>query len=294
MCRFVYYQGPPIVMSSLVTEPCNSLIHQSYHAHERREPLNGDGFGVAWYAPDVTPVPGHFRSITPAWSNRNLSSLARVVQTPCLAAHVRAASPGIPVEEFNCHPFVHGSLAFMHNGRVAGFRRLRRALLAELSDRAFEGVEGTTDSEYVFALLRDRLGPLEESPGLDELEEALRWTIERILHLTRDRADGEVTDLNMVLTTGRCCLATRFTTDPESEGETLHVQLGTRYGCTDGRCRMEGNGRPGGAVIVSSERLSNDPGWEMVPRNHLVRIDADGVVESRPLGTGRPHAAADG
>ena len=46
MCRFVMYLGPEITMSSLVTEPSHSLIHQSMKSRERPEPLNGDGFGV--------------------------------------------------------------------------------------------------------------------------------------------------------------------------------------------------------------------------------------------------------
>ncbi len=46
MCRFLAYRGAPIAMSKLLYEPKNSLIHQSYHAQEREEPLNGDGFGV--------------------------------------------------------------------------------------------------------------------------------------------------------------------------------------------------------------------------------------------------------
>jgi len=46
MCRFVYYQGQPITLSALLTEPENSLIHQSFQARERVEPLNGDGFGM--------------------------------------------------------------------------------------------------------------------------------------------------------------------------------------------------------------------------------------------------------
>jgi predicted glutamine amidotransferase len=36
-------------------------------------------------------------------------------------------------------------------------------------------------------------------------------------------------------------------------------------------------------VIVSSERLSDDPGWEKVPRNHLVMVGKDRRVEMRPL-----------
>ena len=91
MCRFVLYLGQEIGVDSLVTEPKNSIIHQSYHSHEREEPLNGDGFGVAWY------VPGHdepalFRNVTPAWNDINLLHLARVTRTRCVLAHVRAAT----------------------------------------------------------------------------------------------------------------------------------------------------------------------------------------------------------
>lgn len=92
MCRFVLYLGRPIHLSSLITEPENSLIHQSFDSHERDEPLNGDGFGVAWYAPEATADAALFRSITPAWSNQNLARLARAVKSPCVLAHQKAPS----------------------------------------------------------------------------------------------------------------------------------------------------------------------------------------------------------
>lgn len=116
MCRFLIYHGPPLRISQLVREPNHSLIRQSFRSAERVEPLNGDGFGIAWYVPDVSPEPALFRSITPAWSNQNLLHLARVTVSPCVLGHVRAASPGLAVTETNAHPFVFGRYAFMHNG----------------------------------------------------------------------------------------------------------------------------------------------------------------------------------
>ncbi|MFQ5353611.1 MAG: class II glutamine amidotransferase, partial [Thermodesulfobacteriota bacterium] len=61
MCRFVLYLGEDVALNSLITEPENSIIHQSFHSHERAEPLNGDGFGVAWYAPEVGEEPAVFK-----------------------------------------------------------------------------------------------------------------------------------------------------------------------------------------------------------------------------------------
>ena len=69
-------------IGTLLLEPSHSLIRQSTHAAEREEPLNGDGFGVAWYVPDLSPEPGVFHSVRPAWNNPNLFNLARVTVGP--------------------------------------------------------------------------------------------------------------------------------------------------------------------------------------------------------------------
>ena len=76
MCRFVVYKGRPLLMADLVTRPSHSLIHQSYRAEQWEEPLNGDGFGVGWYVPEIDDTPAVFTSVTAAWSNRNLRRLA--------------------------------------------------------------------------------------------------------------------------------------------------------------------------------------------------------------------------
>ena len=108
MCRFLCYLGPAVLLADVLHRPTHSLILQSYKSRERKEPLNGDGFGVGWYAPDAGPIPCVFTSLTPAWSNQNLRHLAEHVRSPCFFAHVRAASPGMRVGEENCHPFQNG------------------------------------------------------------------------------------------------------------------------------------------------------------------------------------------
>ena len=151
------YLGPETRLSSLIIEPTHSLIRQSTHSREREEPLNGDGFGIGWYAPDHTTEPAVFRSITPAWNNRNLQNLARVVASDCVLAHVRAATQSSGVNEANCHPFRWRHYLCMHNGDVGDFRLVRRKLLASVCDEAFGNVYGSTDSEHFFALFIDSL-----------------------------------------------------------------------------------------------------------------------------------------
>lgn len=282
MCRFVVYHGPPITLSSLITEPSNSLIHQSVHSRERIEPLNGDGFGVAWYCPELSDTPAVFRSISPAWSNRNLLELARVTRSGSVFAHVRAATPGMPVVETNCHPFSHGKYVFMHNGRIARFRNVRRHLLKRLSDESFEAIEGSTDSEHIFALLMDRLRDVGDDGSADALEKAMQRTIRDVVDLARDAGATETTNLNLAISDERRAVVSRFTTGPPDGAESLYYQSGTRYSCENGACHVLSESNELGAVLISSEVLSDDPGWNRVPGNHMVVIDSDRNVRVIP------------
>jgi len=283
MCRFTLYLGPPIRLEALVTQPKNSLIHQSFHNHERREPLNGDGFGVAWYDHDRCREPALFRSITPAWNNANLHSLAHVVESSCILAHVRAATRSYSVSQFNCHPFTWGPYSFMHNGIVGGFPAVRRPLLERLSDPFFDAIQGTTDSEHVFALFLENLARGPANPAAEDLADALRRTIEEIHALVERHAPQAYSLLNLAVSDGRCAVVTRCSTKPDYPGESLHVDRGRRYLCEEGACRMVPGDETGGAVIVSSEALSRDPGWETVPPDHFVLIRSGGQAEQKPL-----------
>jgi ergothioneine biosynthesis protein EgtC len=290
MCRFVLYLGPEIRVADLVTRPKNSIIHQSFHSHERVEPLNGDGFGLGWYVPELDHRPAVFRSVSPAWNNQNLVNLARVTRSACVLAHVRAATPGFPVVETNCHPFAAGPWSFMHNGHVDGFRGWRRRFLQALSDASFQIIGGNTDSEHVFALLYDRLRELEAADSAAPLGDALEATIHTVLELA-DEGSGEHL-LNLAITDGRRAAVCRFTNGDPKRANTLYLHTGNRYVCDGEECRMLEPDERGSAVLVASEPLSEDPGWQAVPVNHTVLVDADHEVSLRPIDG--PRGAAPG
>lgn len=283
MCRFVLYLGPPLTIASLITEPVNSLINQSIHSREQAEPLNGDGFGVAWYIPQLSPEPAVFRAVSPAWNNPSLLSLAKVTRSGAILAHVRAATSGTPATELNCHPFAVGPYTFMHNGDLPGFAVFRRALLADLSDVAFSTIRGNTDSEHLFAVFLDRINALPAEDPAERLADALAAAIEYGVTMAR-RAGTEASNtfLNIAVSDGRCAAAARFSTAPPEDALSLYVHRGTRYTCKGGVCRMVSPDKGRGAVLISSERLSDDPGWEFVPSNHIVSVDADHLVTMRP------------
>lgn len=275
MCRFTAYLGPPIRLASLLIEPEHSLIHQSLHATERKEPLNGDGFGIGWYAPEASPLPGVFRSVQPAWSNANLRSLSGVVSSGCIMAHVRAATQGMPVDESNCHPFQHGRLLFMHNGRLMGFKRVRRPLLDGLSDEAFNLVMGSTDTEHVFGLFVDEMAHGKESPTSLRMAEALNRTVWKIAELVDRHAPDTECVLNLAVSDGDTIVACRFAHGSSSPHESLYfIEREICEPVTKGSpARREGEDVR--AFVVASERLTEDWAWSTVPPDHLVVVSRD-------------------
>lgn len=283
MCRFVAYLGTEIHLRQLVTDPTNSIIHQSFHSHERAEPLNGDGFGLAWYPDEPDEPPALFKSTTPAWSNRNLREIARVTRTRCLLAHVRAATPGLPVTELNCHPFREGRLTFMHNGSLGGFPALRRQLLARLSDEAFASIEGSTDSEHIFAVLLDRVRALaDERDPTERLARAMQATVAEVEALRRRVAPRAPSLLNLLVCDGERVVVTRHTSG-EEPANSLYYACGRAYVCEQGLFRMADEGRAHSAVIVASEPLDESGRWERVEAGRMVVIAPDLEVTTRPL-----------
>lgn len=148
MCRWLAYSGSPVTLDELLYKPANSLVMQSRHSHLGAEAVNGDGFGVGWYDAH-SPVPGLFRSIEPAWSDRNLRELSQHIRSGLVFAHVRATT-GTAVQQANCHPFRHGQWLWMHNGSIAGFSTLKRDLQLAVDPLLFPLIEGSTDSETLF------------------------------------------------------------------------------------------------------------------------------------------------
>lgn len=148
MCRWLAYTGSPVSLEDLLYKPTNSLVMQSRHSHLGVEAVNGDGFGVGWYD-EHSPFPGMFRSIEPAWSDRNLRELSAHIRSGTVLAHVRATT-GTAVQQTNCHPFRHGQWLFMHNGSIGGFSTLKRDLQLAVDPALFPLIEGSTDSETVF------------------------------------------------------------------------------------------------------------------------------------------------
>ena len=192
MCRWLAYSGTPVRLEEMLYKPAHSLIDQSLHSRLGVETTNGDGFGVGWYGEGETPAV--FKSIEPAWNDRNLREIASHVRSGLVFAHIRA-STGTPVQQTNCHPFRHSRWLWMHNGSIARFHDIKRELVLTVDPSLYADIEGSTDSETFFFLALtmgledDPPGAVERAVGLIE-HVGRRNGIEHPIQMTVATSDG--------------------------------------------------------------------------------------------------------
>lgn len=282
MCRLMAYKGTPVVIDKLLYQPKNSLINQSSNAREIEEPLNGDGFGVGWYVPEVNYEPITFVSVNPAWNNRNLRNLAPKVKTDCMIAHVRAASVG-DVSESNCHPFQYKNILMAHNGGVEEFGKIKRHIREPLTDELYNWIKGQTDSEHIFALLLNNLFHDHKSISPEAVADSFEKTFRDVKKLMADNGISEPAYLNMVFTNGLFLVATRYVSNPKEEPLTMYHSEGGRYVVENGNTRLEAPQDDDNAVLVVSEKLTDDKDWTMLPPNHLVIVEQSLNVRIKPI-----------
>ena len=255
-------------MEELVYNPTHSLIEQSRAARLTTHLTNADGFGIGWYG--TSELPGVYRSVAPAWSDRNLQDLCAQIRSPLFLAHVRATT-GTPVQQTNCHPFRHGRWLFVHNGFIDQYTRLRRDLLLAVAPQLFESIEGTTDSELMFFLALTFGLDDEPLPALERMASFIETTgrrhgSEQALLMTLGVSDGER------------LYAVRYASG-QAEPNSLYVSNDAR----DVRLLYPENERlqhlSDEARAVVSEPLANLPGiWRKVLRSTALIVQS-GVAE---------------
>lgn len=258
MCRMAAYLGEPMRLDRFLLQPPHGLVQQ---AHAPRETLsasvNADGCGVGWYGDDGAPAV--YRTLLPAWADPNLPPLGRSLTRPLWLANVRSATDPLSSGYANTQPFHDDRLMYLHNGFVAGFADgLRARLRAWFRPEVESGIQGTTDSEYLFAVLRQSVTEAPQRP----LGDHLRGLVERV----GDGNGGGKALLNLIVCDGRRLVALRHAIGADCP--TLYV-------------RARGPAWPGHAV--ASEPLTDDTAWEAVPPHHVVEIEPDDEPHVRAL-----------
>ncbi|KAK4103888.1 N-terminal nucleophile aminohydrolase [Parathielavia hyrcaniae] len=305
MCRFLVYKGSDeILLSKLVLDPAHSILKQSFDSRlrldTRRGQNNADGFGIGFYTdPKLGAAPCLFTSTTPAWNCVNLQRLASKTASRLVFAHVRATTEG-SLSEDNCHPFCHGSLMWMHNGGLGGWKQIKRRLGERLADKWYLGVVGGTDSEWAFALFLDTLERMGHDPssqpekgfGPTVLRKAMLKTIARINELIDNIPESVVhaesvdtrSLLNFAVSDGHTIICTRYISSSSDEAASLYYSSGTLWetrapmpGSRD--YQMERSDKGADVVLVASEPLTFErENWINVPTNSILTIHNQTVM----------------
>jgi glutamine amidotransferase len=291
MCRILAYLGEPLPVQHLLFDTDNSLVRQSYSPRMMNTFLNLAGFGMkAWDPASLRPEdPFTYRVTTLPPFDRNLRSMASKLAPTCLVAHVRGVTysgEGV-VADTNLHPFqftgTHVALA--HNGHLRQFPQMRYSLVEHVDPALARRIEGTTDSEWIYALI---LSQLDDPCGVPETRELADATAGALRILRRVRAAHGIdtsSPVNICLSTGSALVATRFSFDygwypPEDEMlETdlpfvsLWYAIGGEYTLRDGGWRMTA-GDPHRSVIIASEPLTSDASsWFEVPEYTMLTAE---------------------
>lgn len=311
----VYKGKDEILLSELILNPSHSILTQSFDSRlrlDRRRPHNGDGFGIGYYtSPSLGPEPCVFTSTIPAWNCINLSRIASKTTSSLIFAHVRATTEG-NLSDSNCHPFSYKSLMFMHNGGIGCFKAIKRRLALSLEERWFTLVQGSTDSEWAFALFLDCLDKAGIDPstppgpagfGHTVLRKAILTTIERINGFIRDVVGEEGMGnedsrslLNFAVTDGESVVCTRYVSSKTDEAASLFFSSGTSWKELHSSSGSEAASEKGGEeedrhyvmerrdkgsdiVLVASEPLTFErDNWVTVPTNSTLTISKQTVM----------------
>lgn len=277
MCRLLGWVADPGLSLRDV------LGEDSFAAFAQLSRLHADGWGVASAASGEVQV---LKSTACAATDPEFLATATDDVTDAGLAHLRWASPGLPVEERNSHPFLHDGSAFAHNGGIYPLHKVSAMLPAGWLNR----LRGTTDSEHYFLAL---LAEVEES-GSD-----LPTAIGRVASLLA--TSYQPSSLNAMLLTRDTLFvinchdpSVRPTLPPpERTIESMVERVEEQAPYYDLRYR-----RTESSVVVASSGFAQPEGggWQLMSNNCVLIVDrATLQVEERPLGVHlTPSAAAAG
>jgi predicted glutamine amidotransferase len=301
MCRALLYLGQPVLLDHLLFQPDSALVRQSYMP-KMLHLLNLAGFGMrAWDPASRQPeVPFSYASDSLAVFDRNLKALAEKVAATCVLAHVRGvphnARADISVQ--NVHPFQFAGvpLTLAHNGDLARFADMKPVLARHVKPQFARQIRGSTDTEWIYALLLSQLKDPGIAPAAGELHDA----VARALRVLRDaRAElgiATASHVNLFITDGKQLAAARYCFDfgcyPDDPAEfgpgyvnyySLWYTAGRDYGLHDAQWQMTGGSDNASSVLIASEPLTrNTAAWAEVPEYAMLHASLD---EGRPVVT---------
>ena len=295
MCRALLYLGEPVPLDDLLYQPDSSLAKQSYMPRMLRM-LNLAGFGMlVWDRSSINPdIPYHYGTTNLPVFDRNLKSLAGKIKASCFLGHVRgvALDTAAVINEQNIHPFWYpgAKLALAHNGDLYRFDEMRDDLRLHVRPEIAQHICGSTDSEWIYAVLLSQLNDPGEHSTNDEIRRAIDKTLAIIGNVREANGISVASSANLFISDGQRIFAVRFcfdfgrypTDDPARvhEANLAYLSLwhtsGREYGFYDEEWQMTGGAAAADSVIVASEPLTSDvTRWLEVPEYSTLHTERD-------------------
>jgi glutamine amidotransferase len=288
MCRVLAYLGEPISLGHVLYETDSSLVRQSYSPRMMETFLNLAGFGVVAWDPRSVQArdPFAYRATTLPLFDRNLRNLAAKLAPTCMIAHVRGVtySQREMVSETNLHPFrFHDAeVVLAHNGHLREFARMQYDLVEHIRPDLVRNIAGTTDSEWIYALVLSQLDDPYGLPETRELADAAASALRLLREVRRRHGIDTSSPVNLFLATSQALVATRFSFDygwyPDADTllETdlpycsLWHTIGGEYVQRDGGSSMTASEAPR-SLLIASEPLTVDTStWLEVPEYSMI------------------------
>ena len=253
MCRLFGMSAAPhrVHATFWLLDAEDSLAEQS-----RRMP---DGTGLGSFSADGTPLLE--KQPIAAYEDRQFALEARERESRTFVAHVRYATTGGTVLA-NTHPFEQNGRLFAHNGVIEDLPLLE----AELGDYR-NLVHGDTDSERFFALITRHIDEQGGDVGAG-IAAAVGWVADRL----------RILSLNFVLVTADELWAFRYpdthdlmVLQRQSGGPSggRHLEHASVAGTVRAR---SGDLSTQPAVVVATERMDEDPGWQSLASGELLHV----------------------
>ena len=288
MCRVLAYLGSPVLIDELLFAAEVSLVRQATEPRMMRL-LNLGGLGLAaWDHGSPDPArPFTYRTAAVPMFDRNLKSLALKVHANGLLAHVRGVvyDPGERVGTQQVHPFLFDGAAFAlaMNGDLFEFARMRYDLLEHIPGALSSRIEGTTDSEWFYALALAQLEDPFAPCTAPEMAAAARRALGVVRDMRERRGIDTQSPINLVLSDGSSLVATRFVFDygwyprddsffaseREYDYTTLYYAIGPSDRTSE-HCARAGHDRRAGSLLLASEPLDDDREWARAPEYSML------------------------
>jgi predicted glutamine amidotransferase len=147
----------------------------------------------------------------------------------------------------------------------------------------YNWIKGQTDSEHIFAYLLNDLLKNHETISPEGVIDAFENTFKALKKMMAENGITEAAYLNMVVTNGLFVVGARYVTDPREEPLTLYHSEGSRFVVEDGVTHLMAPEDDDHAVLVVSEKLSDDKAWTLIPPNHFIIVENSLNVRIRPI-----------